>query len=758
MRIPTKFGLTFGFAGLICVLSFIIILSSTLSSKMVLQQHARTIMENIASYTIDKSQSFLDPARKATYLTIGLSENDIVTSQDPHSMIAYFYEQLYLYPQFSGIYFGSATGEFFMASRYNLLETTGFFTKIIRLHKSKRSVQKIYKSAAGTLIRKQSDPSDRFDPRTRPWYQEAKKRNELIWTPPYVFYTSGKPGITTANPIYDKEGHFLGVIGVDIEIDELSTFISKLKISAHGRAFIVSHEGDIIAYPDIDKIKQYASGEHARLTKIIELDDAIAREAFLSLGFPHDNFKLRTPAFTSFTLEGEKYNAMFAPFSDAQWAWTIGIYMPEDDYLGEIKKNGFFNIGVSLAAVIIAVAFGLYIARKLQTARERAEVADRAKSQFLTRMSHEIRTPINAILGAGELLAETGLDQDQQEYVSISQNAGEHLRDLVGSVLDISRIESGHFKLKNDPFDLHTVIQNIQAVFSQDARDKGLELTVLIDPKAPRHLTGDATALKQVLINLLSNAIKFTPAGVVALHVEMIGRRDKPTLQDWVSLNFSVSDTGIGISANKLNSLFDRDAREKESTPGNSEQTGLGLAICRHMVTLLGGEIHVTSEPGSGSTFAFSAQFALASRVGAPNEPEKATSCPIQPSAEEKRILLVEDDERNMLLFTLFLKGLPHTLNTAASGELALLQHLEHPYDLILMDIEMPGMNGYQTIESIREHEKLMDWPPVSIIAISAHATKETREHCFLIGCTDYVVKPLTKEELRGIVSKHLEG
>lgn len=756
MRIPAKFGLTFGFSGLIIVLAFLIIMSSLLSSKTVLERHARTIMENIASYTIDKSQSHLEPARKAARLTLGLSEHDIVNSRDINSMVAYFYEQLYLYPQFSGIYFGSATGEFVMASRYNKLEEGGYFTKIIRKTQQKRSVEKIFKSSGGHLIHREFDPTDLYDPRIRPWFQQAKQQNSLIWTDPYVFFTSKKPGITTANPVYDGLGNFLGVIGVDIEIDKLSTFISKLNVSEHGRAFILSESGDLIAYSDVNKIQQTASAQRTRLTKIIELDDPVAREAFLSLGLPHDALNLDKPVFTSFAMDGEKYNAMFAPFSDEQWPWVIGIYMPEDDYLGAIKQNGLMNILIAIMAVGIAIFSGLVVARKLNAARETAEVADRAKSQFLARMSHEIRTPMNAILGAGELLSETKLDTDQKRYVSIYRSAGEHLRDLVSSVLDISRIEAGKFTLTSTPFNLHSLVGKTCEVFSLDAQNKGLELNWTIATGTPQHLMGDPTALKQVLVNLIGNALKFTPSGSVNLHVDAISRKDCPGTLDWVTLKFTVNDTGIGISETQLDAIFERFTQADGSTSRRYGGTGLGLAISRHLVSLMGGEIEVSSKPGKGSVFSFTSQFALDSHFGAAVNTQPSPKCTDPADTATKRILLVEDDERNRLLFTMFLKDIPHTLETAGSGERALMQHFANPYDLILMDIEMPGMDGYQATEAIRAQEAQEGWETTPIIAITAHASTETENRCLTSGCSGYLPKPLTKNGLRQTVSDYL--
>jgi signal transduction histidine kinase/CheY-like chemotaxis protein len=755
MRIPSRFALTFGFAGLIVVFASLIILSSSLTSRSVLQRHARTIMENIASYTIDKAQNHLIPARKAARLTRGLSRNNIVSSKNIGSMVAYFYEQLYLHPQFSGIYFGSTTGEFIMASRYNQFELGRYYTKIIRIDGGQRSVEQIYKSSAGTLIRRQFDPTDSYDPRTRPWYDRASRSNALAWTDPYIFYTSKKPGITTANPVYDGSGRFLGVIGVDIGIEELSTFISKLNVSEHGRAFIMSQTGDIIAYPEMDKLRQKESAGKIRLTRIIELDDPVAREAFLSLGRPYENMHLDAPTFTTFSLDGEKYHAMFAPFSEAEWPWVIGIYMPEDDYLGTIKSNRNMNIFIALVAVIIALIIGLIVASKLYRAREMAESAAQAKSQFLARMSHEIRTPMNAMLGAGELLAETQLNGDQRRYVTIYQSAGEHLRDLVRDVLDLSRFESGRFTLEETAFNLRSTIEKAYSVFILAARDKGLDLDCAVAPEVPDHLAGDPTALRQILVNLLGNAIKFSDRGSVSLAVRLLATGRGGSGREIVTLEFTVTDTGIGIPADKLESVFERFSQADGSTSRKYGGTGLGLAICRNLVRAMGGDITITSELGAGTTLTFTIHLTLAPEQSTGTESAEG-DLGTDTGTERKRILLVEDDERNRLLFTLFLKDIPHTLDTAESGEDALRKHFAAPYDLILMDIEMAGMDGYQTTRAIRDREARADTGPTPIVAVTAHALTEAEEKSRIHGCTGFLAKPVAKAGLRKTVARYL--
>ena len=741
---------------MIIVFASTIIISSSVTSRDVLSSHARTIMENITSYTIDKAENHLVPARNAAQLTRGLAKSNIVSRTNIKSMVAYFYEQLYLYPQFTGIYFGSVDGEFIMASRSDQPQKGGYLTKLITKQNGKRTIERVLKNAKGQLLRHEFDPTDKYDPRKRPWYKKAVHEDKLIWTDPYMFYTAKKPGITTAEPVYSSNGNLLGVIGVDIGLDELSTFIANLKVGKHGRAFILSQTGDLIAYPDETKISQTDGAGKTRLTKIVELNDPTTREAFLSLGLPHDKLYLDGPVFTSFNMDGEKYNAMFTPFRDDQRPWIIGIYMPEDDYLGAIKENRNANIVIAMITVLIALSIGLLIARRLNQAKLAAESADQAKSQFLTRMSHEIRTPMNAILGAGELLSETKLDGNQQRFVSIYRSAGEHLRDLISAVLDLSKIEAGKFKLESTPFNLHKIVSNTCEVFSIQAGDKGIELSCTVTTGTPEHIIGDPTALKQILVNLIGNAMKFTPSGSISLTADAVARRSNDKTPDWVTINFSVTDTGIGIPEDKQGLVFERFTQADGSTTRKYGGTGLGLAISRNLAALMGGEMSVTSEPGKGSTFSFTAQLKLDPHFGAAVEADEVIVPKAQTDSGPKRILLVEDDERNRLLFTMFLKDIPHTLETAESGEEALTKHFAQPYDLILMDIEMPGMDGHETTRKIRIRESEDGSPVTPIIAVTAHALKEEKIKSKEAGCTGYLPKPVTKAKLRETVGKHL--
>ncbi len=731
------------YTGLILIFAAIILLSSTLSSRQTLLSHARSIMTNIASFTIDKSSNYLIPAGDAARLTLGLSKSNILSSNDGSAMESYFYEQLFINPQFSGIYYGTVDGEFIMASRYNKLEQGGYYTKIISNSDKGRRVELINRNAKFQVTQRRFDLDDNYDPRKRPWFQKAVNAEGLIWTAPYIFFTSKKPGITTANPVLDSSGTLHGVIGVDIALDELSIFLSTLTVGQHGLAFIMNQSGAIVAYPDITKLRQ-PSGDKFRLTNISELDDDIARLAYESLELGDNSFALDEPVFTSFSSSGKKFHAMFAPFSDPQWPWVIGIYLPEDDYLGALKENALFNIGISVVAVLLAGLFGLAVARRLDTARLAAEAADKAKSQFLASMSHEIRTPMNALLGAGELMQETKLTSEQQRYLKLFRNAGSVLHELISDILDLAKVESGEFTITKVPFNLRKTVEEICSVLSPRALKKGLEFTCEVDPDTPNHLIGASARIKQVLVNLIGNAIKFTQTGKIEVLVAPCG----PKLDNAVTLEFTVKDTGIGIPLLMQEAIFDSFIQVNNSAKMSASGTGLGLAICRNLVTLMGGTIELSSEEAKGSTFRFTLHF----------EKQGSTSSSLAANEEDKRslrILLVDDDKAIQLVLELFIKERNDTLTLAVDGHDALEKYAHETFDLVLMDLEMPVMNGYESTQQIRELERKRGLPPVPVVALTSHYAIDLESMGQDVGFAEHLTKPFRKSELTDMLDRY---
>lgn len=372
MKLSIRWTLIIGFLGLIWGTHIITTTSSFITSQEVLNRHAKDIMKNIALLAMEQSQNHLAHAHSAAALTKRLLSADVVSSSDEQIKILerYFYNQLSIYPHFAGIYMGTPEGNFYDVRRSDTHSPGGFRTKIILHRGNERQTHLIWYDSQFNRLSKKSDPEDRYDPRKRPWYQKALLKKQIVWTDPYIFFTSKKPGITIAGPFYDKKKQLNGIVGVDIEIDQLSTFIGSLKIGKNGRAFLMNRNRDIIAFPDLSKLKFEGTGKQTgdRLVKIDELDDELSKKTYASAAFDYDGeglIVIDKSEFATFQHEGKVFHAMFTPFSTPEWPWIIGVYLPEDDYLGDIKKNRMHSIFITFVISVFAAILGLWLARRV---------------------------------------------------------------------------------------------------------------------------------------------------------------------------------------------------------------------------------------------------------------------------------------------------------------------------------------------------------------------------------------------------------
>jgi len=402
----------------------------------------------------------------------------------------------------------------------------------------------------------------------------------------------------------------------------------------------------------------------------------------------------------------------------------------------------------------------------LKQARDQAIEASRVKSEFLANMSHEIRTPMNVIVGVADLLSEAPLPQEQREHVRIFRGAGETLLTLINDILDLSKVEAGQVDLEETDLDIGEIAYDVVEFLAPRAGDKGLELRSHLSPDVPTALVGDPVRLRQVLTNLVSNAIKFTEAGEVVLHVENGPEADGP-----VCILFRVSDTGIGIPQDKLESIFDSFTQVDSSTTRQYGGTGLGLTISTRLVELMGGRIWVDSIAGEGSTFYFTARFgrqadALERITPRSADDDDSGSAILDNSATDReaspdlgdvpapqdlralRILLVEDFADNRMLVQAYLTETPYRLDIAENGEIAVEKYIGGQYDLVLMDMQMPVMDGYAATERIRKWEKEHGVGPTPIIALTANALKEDARRSLDAGCTAHLTKPIKKTPL----------
>ncbi|GAB4025508.1 hypothetical protein GCM10028773_51350 [Spirosoma koreense] len=383
--------------------------------------------------------------------------------------------------------------------------------------------------------------------------------------------------------------------------------------------------------------------------------------------------------------------------------------------------------------------------QRLEEAKEMAEKAAKLKENFLANMSHEIRTPLNAMLGFSELLGTTSLDKEQKEFVALVRTAGKNLLTIVNDILDISKIEAGMIKLESIPFSIPLLTASIKTMFQNAATDKDLHLVVETDPTLPTVFLGDPTRLTQILLNLLSNAIKFTKQGGITLRIEK-----GESTAEFVRARFIIQDTGIGIDPDVLPHIFERFQQANDFTTRFYGGTGLGLNIVKSLTELQGGSIAVDSSLGVGSTFTVEIPYRIA--------PEQITFDKSPVSAEAVRpqgnvhVLVVEDNLMNQKLVLQVLKRLGYRATVADNGQKALDLLQNNSFDIILMDIQMPVMDGYETTRRIRSTFK----NPIPIIAMTAHALASEQEECLKAGMNDFLPKPFQMEELQLLMRKHL--
>ncbi|MGL4942840.1 MAG: ATP-binding protein [Thermoguttaceae bacterium] len=634
---------------------------------------------------------------------------------------------------------------------------------------------------------------------TADWYIEPKATLKEYITDPYPFQVQGKP-VLLASLIFPilNEGKFIGIISSDIVLDKLQEMVSKVNPRSQGGITeIFSNAGANVAHPNKDFLgKDIAEG-------VFKDDPKWSSHV--------DDVRAAIKDGKQYIVESEMFYTVYIPirFSAATKPWSVAVSIPMAEVLG--NANALRNYVVAASAIAICViAIMLYfvtanatrpilklavaakllgegkfdteipvvktqdeigalslafqfmaekIRHQIQALEEKnvdlkramvaANAAYKAKNLFLANMSHELRTPLNAVMGMTHLLQQTSIDDTQRDYTNNMHEAASSLLKLIDNIFEFTDIEAGRVKLERVRFEPRTMLENLVTDFHQRRPDSAIAIRTELDSTIPSALLGDPVRLRKVLTNLIENAYKFTERGSITVRAN-ITRRDPNN----VMIEFAVADTGIGMTPEQMGRLFDAFTQIDDSASRRYGGTGIGLAITREMVEMMGGAISVDGEKDKGTVFTFSCSFAI---------PEDAVVLEVSPSAKAEfigttddsrnavlhgmRVLIVEDNKINAMIACELLKSVGIDVTLAVDGREALDKladavrtHGKPAFDLILMDLQMPVMDGYEATKVIKTTG---DYKDIPVFALTAHAFAEERERCLSLGMLEHLTKPI---------------
>lgn len=700
-----------------------------------------------------------------------------------------------------------------------------------------------------------------FDNRQHPAYKGAIKAGKPIWSSIYVSFLEPTLILSALLPVYSDKNQVEGVLIAALRLDYIGRFLNSLKVGKSGQTFIIDRHSTLLATSTNEKPFSMKNNQRRSFQVAESSNPVTQATAkYLNAQF-HQLNQIKKSELLNFEIDGKRQFLKILPFQDGKGLdWLIVVVVPEADFTQEIDANTRITIWLCLAALGVALVIGILTSRwvtnpilrlniaakniakgewdktvesersdelgelakafnsmaqqlqqsfetlehrvqertaELAIAKDKAEVANQAKSTFLANMSHELRSPLNAILGFSQLMTRSQtLSPEHQENISIISSSGEHLLTLINNVLDLSKIESGRTSLNPKKFDLYRLLSDLEDMFELKADDKQLQLIFECSPDVPQYVETDELKLRQILINLLNNALKFTDEGSIIVRVrkqlpggthQIEGKifesselsmntpdlpsnsmKASPLIQSenasyaaqnnasasaaYFFLHFEVEDTGPGIAANELDNVFEA-FMQTQTGKDSQEGTGLGLPISRKFVELMGSEMSVSSAVGKGANFKFDIQVTAVEATDIESKKPTRHVIALEPNQHPYRILIVDDKLLNRQLLIKLLNPLGFELKEATNGQEAIEIWDSWEPHLIWMDMRMPVMDGYETTQYIKGTIK---GQATAIIALTASVLEEERAVILSAGCDAFMRKPFREADIFDAMHKHI--